>query len=160
MVPTRLDHCVIHVSDWERSNAFYTTVLGAELVARAAFDQPRSEPALDWRRDMRTAGLGPDQSKLASIAFLDNFPIQGNGSGIVRERAVFGGVGCDFVQDHREYHGEPRRERDSAERNIPGMDDLERAVVLPQAQRTVRLEPLEAAGYRFIATAMDCELAP
>jgi catechol 2,3-dioxygenase-like lactoylglutathione lyase family enzyme len=34
MVPTKLDHCVIHVTDWERSNAFYTTVLGAELVAR------------------------------------------------------------------------------------------------------------------------------
>jgi len=32
--PTKLDHCVIHVSDWDRSNAFYTTVLGAELVAR------------------------------------------------------------------------------------------------------------------------------
>ena len=33
-VPTKLDHCVIHVSDWERSNAFYTTVLGAELITR------------------------------------------------------------------------------------------------------------------------------
>ena len=30
----KLDHCVIHVSDWERSNAFYTDVLGAELIAR------------------------------------------------------------------------------------------------------------------------------
>jgi catechol 2,3-dioxygenase-like lactoylglutathione lyase family enzyme len=30
----KLDHCVIHVSDWERSNAFYTQVLGAELVKR------------------------------------------------------------------------------------------------------------------------------
>ena len=29
-----LDHCVIHITDWERSNAFYTTVLGAELIAR------------------------------------------------------------------------------------------------------------------------------
>ena len=28
----RLDHCVIHVSDWERSNRFYSDVLGAELV--------------------------------------------------------------------------------------------------------------------------------
>jgi catechol 2,3-dioxygenase-like lactoylglutathione lyase family enzyme len=28
----RLDHCVVHVSDWERSNAFYREVLGAELV--------------------------------------------------------------------------------------------------------------------------------
>lgn len=27
-----LDHCVIHVSNWERSNAFYRDVLGAKLV--------------------------------------------------------------------------------------------------------------------------------
>jgi catechol 2,3-dioxygenase-like lactoylglutathione lyase family enzyme len=27
-----IDHCVIAVSDWERSNAFYRDVLGAELV--------------------------------------------------------------------------------------------------------------------------------
>ena len=35
-LPITLDHCVIHVSDWERSNAFYRDVLGAELVRRAA----------------------------------------------------------------------------------------------------------------------------
>jgi catechol 2,3-dioxygenase-like lactoylglutathione lyase family enzyme len=35
-VPVKLDHCVAHVSDWERSNAFYTTVLGAELIKRPA----------------------------------------------------------------------------------------------------------------------------
>jgi catechol 2,3-dioxygenase-like lactoylglutathione lyase family enzyme len=29
----KLDHCVIHVSNWERSNAFYRNVLGAELVS-------------------------------------------------------------------------------------------------------------------------------
>ncbi|NWG22813.1 MAG: VOC family protein [Pseudorhodoplanes sp.] len=28
----RLDHCVVHVSDWERSNSFYRDVLGAEIV--------------------------------------------------------------------------------------------------------------------------------
>jgi catechol 2,3-dioxygenase-like lactoylglutathione lyase family enzyme len=33
-LPTKLDHCVIHVSDWERSNAFYRDVVGAELVRR------------------------------------------------------------------------------------------------------------------------------
>jgi catechol 2,3-dioxygenase-like lactoylglutathione lyase family enzyme len=33
-LPIKLDHCVIHVSDWERSNAFYRDVLGAELVRR------------------------------------------------------------------------------------------------------------------------------
>ena len=30
----KLDHCVIHISDWERSNPFYAEVLGAELVDR------------------------------------------------------------------------------------------------------------------------------
>jgi catechol 2,3-dioxygenase-like lactoylglutathione lyase family enzyme len=33
-LPIKLDHCVIHVSDWERSNAFYRDVIGAELVQR------------------------------------------------------------------------------------------------------------------------------
>jgi catechol 2,3-dioxygenase-like lactoylglutathione lyase family enzyme len=28
----KLDHCVIHVSDWERSNAFYRDVVGADIV--------------------------------------------------------------------------------------------------------------------------------
>jgi catechol 2,3-dioxygenase-like lactoylglutathione lyase family enzyme len=30
----KLDHCVIHVTDWERSNRFYRDVLGAELIDR------------------------------------------------------------------------------------------------------------------------------
>jgi catechol 2,3-dioxygenase-like lactoylglutathione lyase family enzyme len=30
----KLDHCVIHVSDWKRSNNFYARVLHAEVVAR------------------------------------------------------------------------------------------------------------------------------
>jgi catechol 2,3-dioxygenase-like lactoylglutathione lyase family enzyme len=32
MKKPKLDHCVITVSDWERSNRFYCDVLGAELV--------------------------------------------------------------------------------------------------------------------------------
>src|SRR5512139_2799430 len=32
MVTIKLDHCVIHVSNWQRSNAFYRDVMGAELV--------------------------------------------------------------------------------------------------------------------------------
>jgi catechol 2,3-dioxygenase-like lactoylglutathione lyase family enzyme len=35
-LPIELDHCVIHVSDWQRSNAFYCDVLGAALVERDA----------------------------------------------------------------------------------------------------------------------------
>ena len=33
-LPVTFDHCVVHVSDWERSNAFYRDVLGAALVQR------------------------------------------------------------------------------------------------------------------------------
>jgi catechol 2,3-dioxygenase-like lactoylglutathione lyase family enzyme len=33
---TTLDHFVVAVSDWERSNAFYRDVIGAEVVARGA----------------------------------------------------------------------------------------------------------------------------
>lgn len=33
-LPTKLDHCVVHVRDWERSNAFYRDVVGAELIER------------------------------------------------------------------------------------------------------------------------------
>ena len=32
MLGVTLDHCVIHVSNWARSNAFYQQVMGAELV--------------------------------------------------------------------------------------------------------------------------------
>jgi catechol 2,3-dioxygenase-like lactoylglutathione lyase family enzyme len=35
-VSISLDHCVIHVSDWERSNAFYREVIGAQIVPRGA----------------------------------------------------------------------------------------------------------------------------
>jgi len=34
MPNVKLDHCVIHVSDWEISNTFYRDVLGAELLPR------------------------------------------------------------------------------------------------------------------------------
>ena len=34
MPNVKLDHCVIHVTDWEISNTFYRDVLGAELVPR------------------------------------------------------------------------------------------------------------------------------
>lgn len=32
----RFDHCVVHVSDWQRSNSFYRDVMGAEVVKRGA----------------------------------------------------------------------------------------------------------------------------
>jgi catechol 2,3-dioxygenase-like lactoylglutathione lyase family enzyme len=33
-LPIKLDHCVIHVSDWQRSNAFYRDIMGATVVER------------------------------------------------------------------------------------------------------------------------------
>jgi catechol 2,3-dioxygenase-like lactoylglutathione lyase family enzyme len=36
LILVKLDHCVLHVSDWDRSNAFYRDVLGAELIDRGA----------------------------------------------------------------------------------------------------------------------------
>ena len=33
-IKVKLDHCVIHVSDWENSNKFYKDVLGADLIKR------------------------------------------------------------------------------------------------------------------------------
>jgi catechol 2,3-dioxygenase-like lactoylglutathione lyase family enzyme len=32
MKDIKLDHCVIHVSNWEPSNIFYSNVLGAQIV--------------------------------------------------------------------------------------------------------------------------------
>jgi catechol 2,3-dioxygenase-like lactoylglutathione lyase family enzyme len=36
-LPIKLDHCVVHVADWERSNAFYRDVVGADVVPRGQF---------------------------------------------------------------------------------------------------------------------------
>jgi len=46
-IPTKLDHCVIHITDWEHSNAFYTTVLGAELIADAVAHLKRCGIAIE-----------------------------------------------------------------------------------------------------------------
>jgi catechol 2,3-dioxygenase-like lactoylglutathione lyase family enzyme len=33
-LPTRFDHCVVHVSNWERSNTFYRDVVGVVLIGK------------------------------------------------------------------------------------------------------------------------------
>jgi catechol 2,3-dioxygenase-like lactoylglutathione lyase family enzyme len=58
-----LDHCVIHVSDWDRSNAFYRDVLGAELVER---------PGARWAyrfgvQQLNVHGPGLDPSPVARV---------------------------------------------------------------------------------------------
>jgi catechol 2,3-dioxygenase-like lactoylglutathione lyase family enzyme len=34
MPKLKLDHCVIHVSNWKQSNAFYRDVVGSEVIPR------------------------------------------------------------------------------------------------------------------------------
>ena len=60
-----LDHVVIAVSDWERSNAFYRDVCGAELVR---LDEP---PPVRWRyrfgdQQLNVHGPGVDPSPLVA----------------------------------------------------------------------------------------------
>ena len=58
----RLDHVVIHVSDWERSNAFYRDVLGAELVER---DGAPAVTTASGTQQLNVHGPGQDPSPVA-----------------------------------------------------------------------------------------------
>ena len=62
LLPVRIDHVVIHVSDWERSNAFYRDVLGAELIAG---DSGRTHYRLGDQQ-LNVHGPGSDPYPLAS----------------------------------------------------------------------------------------------
>jgi catechol 2,3-dioxygenase-like lactoylglutathione lyase family enzyme len=68
-MPIMLDHCVIHVSDWERSNQFYRDVLQAELVPRGAGWVYRFGTT-----QLNVHGPGVDASPLARL------PVQPGGS--------------------------------------------------------------------------------
>ena len=91
-----VDHVVIHVSDWERSNAFYRDVLGAELVERdggPAPPLPLRRPAAERPRP----GPGPDARGGAARR------ARRSGSLLRLGRADRGGRG------HLEAHGVDRR---------------------------------------------------
>src|SRR5271170_2725646 len=62
MPAVTLDHCVIHVSDWERSNAFYITVMGAELIAR-----PVGYAYRFGDRQLNVHGPGVEAAELARL---------------------------------------------------------------------------------------------
>jgi catechol 2,3-dioxygenase-like lactoylglutathione lyase family enzyme len=73
-VGVTLDHCVVHVSDWDRSNAFYRDVLGAEVVPVGAGFAYRFGTA---QLNLHGPGLSP-----ASVARL---PVQPGGSDLCFE---------------------------------------------------------------------------
>jgi catechol 2,3-dioxygenase-like lactoylglutathione lyase family enzyme len=55
----RLDHVVVHVSDWERSNAFYRDVLGAELIAKGDGSAARHYRFGDQQLNVHGPGMDP-----------------------------------------------------------------------------------------------------
>jgi catechol 2,3-dioxygenase-like lactoylglutathione lyase family enzyme len=70
----KLDHAVIHVSDWERSNAFYRDVLGAKLVPNGSGWSYRFGDA-----QLNVHGPGVDAVPLARL------PVQPGGSDLCFE---------------------------------------------------------------------------
>jgi len=62
--PTAFAHCVVHVSDWERSNAFYRDVVGAEVVPRGAGFAYRLGGV-----QLNLHGPGVDATPLARVPF-------------------------------------------------------------------------------------------
>jgi catechol 2,3-dioxygenase-like lactoylglutathione lyase family enzyme len=61
-VPSRFDHCVVHVSNWERSNAFYREVVGVEIVGKNERWAYRFENA-----QLNLHGPGVEAAPLAKI---------------------------------------------------------------------------------------------
>src|SRR5438445_564487 len=70
-LPVSFDHCVVHVSDWERSNAFYRDSVAAQLVHRPA-RWPGRPPVL-------TPPAGPrvHLAKLAARTVIYSYPRTG-----------------------------------------------------------------------------------
>jgi catechol 2,3-dioxygenase-like lactoylglutathione lyase family enzyme len=75
--PLRLDHTIVAVSDWERSNRFYREVVGAELVPHG--DPPRVAyrigdtqlnvhgPGLDFSTNVARLPVQPGNSDLCFV---------------------------------------------------------------------------------------------
>ncbi len=55
----RLDHCVLCVSDWERSNTFYAEVLGAELIEKGDGGPSRHYRLGDTQLNVHGPGTEP-----------------------------------------------------------------------------------------------------
>ena len=68
MQPIKLDHCVIHVSDWNRSHSFYREVLGAELV-------PNGKGWAYRFRDVQLNLHGPEQLCFDTDGIFQGLPV-------------------------------------------------------------------------------------
>lgn len=80
---TRLDHTVIHVSDWVRSNTFYRDVLGAEVLGDDS-DGPSRYRFGDNQLNIHGPGVDPHpvarlpvQPGNSDLCFVWDGPIEG-----------------------------------------------------------------------------------
>ncbi|MET8085963.1 VOC family protein [Micromonospora sp. NPDC005197] len=88
----RLDHCVIAVTDWARSTAFYRDVLGAQIV-----DQPDGRVAYRFGdQQLNVHGPGLDVGALVARR-----PVEAGGSDLC---LVWPGT-ADEILDHLRRHG-------------------------------------------------------
>jgi catechol 2,3-dioxygenase-like lactoylglutathione lyase family enzyme len=104
MAKVIFDHCVIHVSNWEKSNTFYRDVVGAEVVSNGNgwayrlgsmqlnLHGPGLEPhplalhpVLPGNSDLCFAWDGPIEEAVAHLTRLkipiEEGPVQRNGAG-------------------------------------------------------------------------------
>jgi catechol 2,3-dioxygenase-like lactoylglutathione lyase family enzyme len=96
-VRARLDHVVIHVSDWARSNAFYRDVLGAELRG----DDPEGPGRYRFgANQLNVHGPGVDPHPVARL------PVQPGNSDLC---FVWDGP-IETAAEHLESHGVPVEE--------------------------------------------------
>jgi catechol 2,3-dioxygenase-like lactoylglutathione lyase family enzyme len=58
-VRVRIDHVVIHVSDWGRANAFYREVLGAELIEKGDGSASKHYRFGDQQLNVHGPGMDP-----------------------------------------------------------------------------------------------------
>jgi catechol 2,3-dioxygenase-like lactoylglutathione lyase family enzyme len=75
----RLDHCVIASSDFNRSDSFYTRVLGAEVLA------PRPEQHIYRIGEQVLSVHGPGAAQLAGPTMLASKPVVPGGSDLCFE---------------------------------------------------------------------------
>ncbi len=87
----KLDHCVLHVSDWERSNAFYRDVLEAEILPGGAGWVYRFG---DWQLNLHGPGLEPDPVARVPVA-PGGSDLCSSGTGRLRRRSrTWKPMGC------------------------------------------------------------------
>jgi catechol 2,3-dioxygenase-like lactoylglutathione lyase family enzyme len=96
-VRARLDHVVIHVSDWARSNAFYRDVLGAEVLGEAENGPSRYRFGAN---QLNVHGPGVDPHPVARL------PVQPGNSDLC---FVWDGP-IETAAEHLESHGVPVEE--------------------------------------------------